>query len=521
MRSVMQIIRVLGVLVLAGSAGIASARPVAIDGGSIEGVAEPGLTVYRGVPFAAPPIGAQRWREPQPVKPWTGVRRAEAFAPACMQTGVSMPGEPPPRTSEDCLYLNVWVPAHRPEERLPVLVWIHGGGYINGATSLPLYAGDRLARKGLIVVTVAYRLGPFGFLAHPELTKESARHGSGNYGLMDQIAALRWVQRNAAAFGGDPGRVTIAGQSAGAMSVSLLMAAPAATGLFQRAIAQSGGVFEPTQIAPHYALANAERAGVDYATSVGARSLAELRTLPAAALLGGDAGAVGHPVLEPAVLPESPYDAYVAHHQRAVPVLIGWNADEARSLVDLSRVKAASFAQDIAQAWGPLPPPVIAAYPFANDDQARKARADLERDLRFGWDMWTWARLQAAAGGKVWLYRFTQAPPFPAGSVRTGWGASHFAELWYMFGHLDQESWAWRAADRRLSDAMVGYWANFVRAGDPNAAGLPRWPVFAVAGAQVLELGDPITVGGVPGLPALQVFDAVYAQVRGAPVPAH
>src|SRR5215468_4736810 len=261
----MRIIRMLGVLMLAGSAGIASARPIVVEGGSIEGVAEPGLTVYRGVPFAAPPTGAQRWREPQPVKPWTGVRRAEAFAPACMQTGVSMSGEPPPRTSEDCLYLNVWVPDHRPDERLPVLVWIHGGGYINGATSMPLYAGDRLARKGLIVVTVAYRLGPFGFLAHPELTKESARHGSGNYGLMDQIAALRWVQRNVAAFGGDPGRVTIAGQSAGAMSVSLLMAAPAATGLFQRAIAQSGGVFEPAQIAPHYLLANAERAGVDYA----------------------------------------------------------------------------------------------------------------------------------------------------------------------------------------------------------------------------------------------------------------
>jgi para-nitrobenzyl esterase len=184
-------------------------------------------------------------------------------------------------------------------------------------------------------------------------------------------------------------------------------------------------------------------------------------------------------------------------------------------------VKAASFAQDIAQAWGPLPPPVIAAYPFASDGQARKARADLERDLRFGWDMWTWARLQAAAGGKVWLYRFTQAPPFPAGSVRAGWGASHFAELWYMFGHLDQESWAWRAADRRLSDAMVSYWANFVRSGDPNDAGLPRWPVFTLAGAQVLQLGDPIAVGGVPELPTLQVFDAVYAQVRGAPVPAH
>jgi para-nitrobenzyl esterase len=421
---------------------VASARPIAVDGGKIDGTPRSGLVVYNGIPFAAPPTGKLRWREPHPVPGWPGVRRADAFAPACMQAGVSVPGESPPRVSEDCLYLNIWTPERNTHERLPVLVWIHGGGFTNGATSMPLYAGDRLARKGVIVVTIAYRLGPFGFLAHPELTKESPVHSSGNYGLMDQIAALEWVQRNIGAFGGDPRRVTIAGQSAGAMSVSILMALPRAAGLFQRAIAQSGGVFEPPQLAPGYLLANAERDGAAYATSLGAGSLAALRGLPAEALLNGSAAAVSHPVLEPSILPESPYDVFAAGRQHDVPILIGSNADEARSLIDLSRVKASTFAEDVRRAWGPLPPPLIAAYPFTDDTGARAARAGFERDLRFGWDMWAWARLHAATAKRgVWYYHFTMAPPFPEESVRAGWGASHFAELWYMFDHLDQERW--------------------------------------------------------------------------------
>jgi para-nitrobenzyl esterase len=504
-------------LIVWGAAGLASAAPVTIDAGKLEGSRQPGLVVYKGIPFAAPPTGAQRWREPQPVTPWPGIRRAVAFAPACMQTGVSMPGEPPPRVSEDCLYLNVWTPARTTSDRLPVMVWIHGGGYTNGATALPLYAGDRLARKGVIVVTVAYRLGPLGFLAHPELSKESGGR-SGNYALLDQIAALGWVQRNIAAFGGDPGRVTIFGQSAGAMSVSLLMASPRAAGLFHRAIAQSGGVFEPTQIAPGYLLANAERDGTAYAASLGAGSLAELRALPAATLLKGSAGAVSHPVIEPHVLPETPYDVFAAGRQADVPILVGSNADEARSLIDLSKIKAASFADDLQRAWGPLPPPVIAAYPFTTDDEARKARADLERDLRFGWDMWAWARLHAGTDkSRAWYYHFAWAPPFPGNSVRAGWGASHFAELWYMFDHLDQERWRWRASDRALADAMSTYWTNFAKTGDPNGAGVPPWPAFSARDGKVLYLRDPITIGGVPGEPALQVFDAVYSALRGAP----
>jgi para-nitrobenzyl esterase len=223
------------------------------DSGRVRGVDAAGVVAYEGIPFAAPPVGPLRWREPQTVQSWKGVRAATAFAPACLQLGASMPGEPDPRTDEDCLYLNVWAPAGQPRIRRPVMVFIPGGGYTNGATSLPLYWGDRLARRGVVVVTVSYRLGPLGFLTHPELTAESTRHSSGNYGLMDQAAALRWVRRNIKAFGGDPGRVTIFGQSAGAMSVSMLMTSPLGQGLFQRAIGESGGLFEPLQLAPNSA----------------------------------------------------------------------------------------------------------------------------------------------------------------------------------------------------------------------------------------------------------------------------
>ena len=430
-----------------------------------------------------------------------------------------MPGEAPPAVSEDCLYLNVWTPSSSLREHLPVLVWIYGGGYRNGSAAMPLYWGDRLARKGVIVVTIAYRLGPLGFLAHPELTRESAHRSSGNYGIMDQIAALEWIQRNIAAFGGDPKRVTIAGQSSGAISVSLLMASPRAKGLFQRAIGESGGLFEPLQLAPSYLLANAERDGEKYAASLGVTSLEELRRLPAAALLGGsNAGGITHPVIEPYVLPVTPYEAFTSGQQNDVPLLIGSNAEEARSLVDVTHVKAATFAADLERSFGSLPAPIVAAYPHATDEESRQARLDLERDLRFGWDMWAWARLQAGTGqNRVYYYSFRQRPQFPVGSVYEGWGASHFAELWYVFDHLDQAPWRWSATDRKVADEISSYWVNFVRSGNPNARGLPAWPAFGKADSQVLYIGDPITIGGVAYIDSLKVFDAVYTIVRGKP----
>jgi para-nitrobenzyl esterase len=499
-------------------ASVAAAQQALTESGTIFGVRESQLSVYKGVPFAVPPVGDLRWRPPAHVAPWTGIRKADTFAPACMQVGVSMPGETPPAVSEDCLYLNIWTPAKTVQEQLPVIVWIHGGGYKNGSASMPLYWGDRLAHKGVVVVTIAYRLGPLGFLAHPELTRESAHRSSGNYGLLDQIAALEWIQSNIAAFGGDPKCVTIAGQSSGAISVSILMASPRARGLFQRANGESGGLFEPLQLAPGYLLVNAERDGEKFAVSLGVASLQELRRLPAAALLSGKADDVSHPVVEPYVLPVTPYEAFASAQQNDVPLLIGSNAEEARALVDVTHVKAATFDSDLEHSFGPLPPAIAAAYPHGTDEEARQARLDLERDLRFGWDMWAWARLQAGTGrNQVYYYLFRQQPPFPVGSVYEGWGASHFAELWYVFDHLDQAPWRWSTADRKVADEISSYWVNVAKWGNPNGPGLPPWPAFANADSKVLYLGDPITVGGVANIKSLNVFDAVYTTVRGTP----
>jgi len=495
----------------------AMAQVVRLDTGLVQGATSDSVIAYKGIPFAAPPVGDLRWRPPLRPAAWQGVRKADTFAPACMQKGVSMPGEVPPATSEDCLYLNLWKPAGQTRGKLAVLVKIYGGGYSTGNAAIPLYWGDRLAARGIIVVTFGYRLGPFGFLAHPDLTNESPVHSSGNYGLLDQVAALQWVQRNIAAFGGDPSRVTIAGQSAGAAAASMLMASPLAKGLFHGVIAQSGGLFEPLQLAPNYLLANAEKEGTAYAASVGANSLAELRGLSAPALLGGRASSISHPVIEPYFLPRSPYEAYAAGRQNDVPVLIGSNANEAGSMItDLEATTAATFESDITRRFGRLPPQLLSAYPRQTDMEARAARLGFERDIRFGWDMWAWARLSASKRPQgTYYYHFTRNPPFPTDSLYRNWGASHFAELWYVFDQLDQERWNWSAADRRLADVMSGYWVNFTKTGNPNGAGLPDWPQFKAADQKVQYLGDDITSGGVPNLRPLQVFDEVYDGLRG------
>lgn len=504
-------------LILALGYRTAYAAPLRIESGVIQGVEANGLSIYKGIPYAAAPIGELRWREPQPVKSWRGVRNVTAFAPACMQTGVSMPGEAPPAVSEDCLYLNIWAPVRKANKRLPVIVWIHGGGYTNGSAAMPLYWGDRLAQKGVIVVTIGYRLGPLGFLAHPDLTSESRHRSSGNYGLMDQIAALEWVRKNIVAFGGDPNRVTIAGQSSGSISVSILMASPLANGLFQRAIGESGGLFEPLQLAPKFVLVNAEKDGEKFAKSLGAATIKDLRQLPATQLTSNESG-ITHPIIEPNLLPRSPYEVFVAGQQNDVPLLIGSNAQEARAMIDVSSVTAATFESGITQSVGPLPPALMATYSHTTDEEARTARLDFERDLRFGWDMWAWARLQATSGhNPVYYYSFRHGPAFPKDSVYAGWGASHFAELWYVFDHLDQNAWQWTPADRNLTAVISNYWVNFAKSGDPNGAGVPVWPAFENMKCQVQVLSDPITTDGVLGIERLRAFDTVYSQVRGQP----
>ena len=295
------------------------------------------------------------------------------------------------------------------------------------------------------------------------------------------------------------------------------MASPLSKGLFQRAIGESGGLFEPLQLGPQFLLANAERDGEKYAVSLGAPSLKVLRRLPASQLTGNAAGTV-HAVIEPYVLPASPYQAFASGTQNDVPLLIGSNADEARAMVDVSQETAATFSSDLERSVGQLPPALIAAYPHSTDEEARQAQLGLERDLRFGWDMWAWARLQAGTGrNPVFYYSFRQRPPFPAGSVYAGWGASHFAELWYVFDHLDQSPWKWTAGDRKLAAEMSSYWVNFAKSGDPNGPGLPPWPAFTETGSKVQYLADPMTVAGVANINSLTVFDSVYTMVRGKP----
>lgn len=502
---------------LVGAAGPAVAQDAMTGSGRLSGSREAGVVRYLGVPYAQPPIEDLRWRDPRQVEVWSGVREATRFAPACPQVGVSMPGEPESPTDEDCLYLNIWAPDARSEvQPYPVIVWIPGGGLTNGSTSIPLYDGAALARRGVVVVTVAYRLGVLGFLAHPELTAENEAGGSGNYGLMDQVAALQWVRDNIGAFGGDPDRVTVAGQSAGATSVSILMASPRAKGLFQRAIGQSGGLFEPLALAPRYVLENAEADGAAYGDALGALTLGELRALPVERFLGDSrADVVVHPVIEPRLLPEPPYDVFAAGRHNDVPLLVGFNAEEALSLTDVSDVTAQGFHEQLSARWGALPPALLEPYPFATDTEAQTARADLERDLRFGWDIRAWARLATAHGqSPVHVYYFARRPPYAEGSIQQTWGAGHFAELWYMFDHLDQQPWPWTQADRRLADDMADYWAAFARQGDPNGDGRPAWPAFEVGNEQVLVLDEVVRPGALPNNVSLDVFDKVYDAIR-------
>ena len=504
-------------------ASLARAEPVHLEDGDLTGATTRGVESFKGVPFAAPPVGALRWRAPQPAPAWEGVREATRYSATCMQGGDAWPvGTPAEPQSEDCLYLNIWRPAGiATSARLPVMVWIPGGGWTDGSGSAPLYDGGRLAQRGVIVVTINYRVGAFGFLAHAALARENAQASSGNYGLLDQIAALRWVQRNIGAFGGDSHRVTIFGESAGSMSVNLLTVSPPARGLFQRVIGQSGAVFIPPEMVggDAFHLAGAQAQGERFAAALGAPTLDRLREVPAAAIVKAQREFAFHFILDKEVLPQEPWSVYSAGQQAPADMLIGWNADEGRLFIAGQAVTAATLESGIAQEIGQFPVALRPWYHASDDAQARAARAAFEGDLRMGYDTWTWMRLQAATGhGKVFAYRFEQAPPYPAGSPFADFGATHGSEMRYVFDALDQESWAWRPADRQLATAMADYWTNFARTGNPNAAGLPRWPRYVVAtpahAAQVMHLGTPIHAGPETGVDSLRAMDAMFQAVR-------
>jgi para-nitrobenzyl esterase len=479
-------------LALALAAGDTMADPVRTTAGVVAGTAEPdgrGLA-FRGIPFAAPPVGDRRWREPQPVAPWPGVRQATAFGPRCEQGPIYDDMVFRDQPSEDCLYLNVWTPARSPAEKRPVMVWIHGGGFQAGSASEPRQDGARLAGKGVVVVSFNYRLGVFGFFAHPSLTKESGRGASGNYGLLDQVAALRWVRDNVAAFGGDPGNVTIFGESAGSLSVSALVASPLARGLFHRAIGESGaylgrGVLEPMS------LAASEEMGSKFAASIGAESLPALRAKPADEIL--PASLEVQPWFAPTVdgyaLPRDPNALYAAGEQAHVPLLAGSNADEVRAGVVLAREKptAKSFTEQIRSRFGGAAGAVLEVYPAGSDAEALESAAAFAGDMFLSYGTWKWTDVHGRTGGSaVYRYEFDRKIPVAPGTKVDGVpataadvGACHAGEIEYVFGTLDSRpDVPWEPADRQISERMMAYWSNFARTGDPNGPGLPPWPRY-------------------------------------------
>lgn len=484
---------------------------VTVDQGQLQGTKEDGLAVYRGIPFAAPPVGDLRWRAPQPAAKWQGTRPADKFAPQCPQ---NIPGI---TTSEDCLYLNVWSPAKSPSAHVPVLVWIFGGGFSVGGTAVPTYSGEQLAQKGVVLVSISYRLGVLGFLAHPGLSAESPQHVSGNYGLLDMIAALQWIKKNIAAFGGDPNKVTIFGESAGGIAVSQLCASPLAKGLFEGAMSESGGSFGPPRSAGQPGenmrpLADAERSGVEFARTAGAASIADLRKLPPEKLLAATRG-LAWPNIDGWVIPSDEYTLYEAKKFNDVPVLIGYNSDEGATF---SRDRAPrDYVEGVHRRYGSFADSLLKAYP-AGETTVPKTARDLSRDAAFGWHTWTWARLQSnLVKSKVFYYYFDQHPDYPADSPQAGHGSPHGMEVEYVFKHVTGgPSGKPSATDLTISDAMATYWTNFAKYGDPNGKRMPHWPAFTEQNPQLMYFAGTPHIGPLPNEEGLKALDAYFAWRR-------
>jgi para-nitrobenzyl esterase len=466
------------------AATVYAALPTQIQtqSGLVEGAtsADGNVRVFEGIPFAAPPVGNLRWQPPQPVPAWEGVRKATVFAPRCMQAPIysdmvfrdSGP-------SEDCLYLNVWTPANSTDAKLPVMVWIYGGGFAAGGSSEPRQDGSKLAEKGVVVVSMNYRLGIFGFFAHPELAKESHQHAAGNYGLMDQASAIDWVHKNIAAFGGDAENITIFGESAGSISVSAQMASPLSKNLIKRAIGESGSVFMLST--PTLSLDDAERQGSEFASATGAANLAALRALKAQDLLNAAQQNRSKfrfwPNVDGYFMPEPPRDIYASGKQAHVPLLAGWNTDEqpAAAFFGKDPHTRDSFAQKLKTLYGENAEQMLKLYPAASESQMNDSATALAGDRFISYSTWKWIDQQSQTGGSpVYRYHFEQAPPQVAGKPSRG--AYHSADIEYVFETLGSKDLPWTDSDRKLSDTISSYWTNFAKTGDPNGPGLPKWP---------------------------------------------
>ena len=493
-------------LVLAVTVAKAQPAPVKVNEGYLQGAFENGLAVYKGIPFAAPPVGELRWRAPQPAAKWDGVRQANKFAPEPMQGGNSVAGK-----SEDCLYLNVWTPAKSPNDKVAVLVWIYGGAFNFGGTAEPTYNGEKLAKKGVVLVSIAYRVGQLGFLVHPELSVENPNHVSGNYGLLDMIAALKWIKANIAAFGGDPDKVTIFGESAGGIAVSMLCASPLAKGLFVGAISESGGSFGPTRTTTFpgenmKTLHDAEAAGEAYVKGAGFPSIASLRKVDADKLPA--VRGLAWPIVDGWVIPDDQYKLYEAGKYNETPILVGYNSDEGASFSPPKTTE--DYIAAVKNRYGKFADELIKAYPPGTGTVTKTAR-DLSRDAAFGWHTWSWARLQANKGkSKVFYYYFDQHPEYPVSSPHAGYGSPHGQEVAYVFGTLDSSSLQTSKTDLDISDAMSTYWTNFAKYSDPNGSGEPKWPAFSAADPVVMYFSQTAHTGPVPGAASLKVLDAYF-----------
>jgi para-nitrobenzyl esterase len=503
--------RLLAALILitcATAPAIAQIKVAKVTGGTVEGVVQDGIASFKGIPFAAPPVGDLRWKAPQPVKPWEGIKKAHDFAPGPMQDasfGASLGG--PQKISEDCLYLNVWTAAAKAGEKRPVMVWIYGGGFGIGMTSSPMYDGANLAKRGVVLVSVAYRLGPLGFLAHPELSKESGK-GSGSYGIQDQIAGLRWVKENIAKFGGNPANVTIFGESAGAKSVGFLVTSPMAKGLFQRAISESGGAAAP----PVLTLKEAEAQGKAYLSKLGADDIKAARALSAEAIQKDTKG-MGNfkPVPDGETIADDPYAFFEAGKYNNTPVLVGTNSDEGGLFVT-QKITSATFEGYLRSKFQAGIDTILQAYPHATDAEAMRSAKDTYREASFAWSTWNWARLQAKNGKhKGFIYYFDRRTPASPN------GSSHAEEMPFVFDHISptsQPRGAGGPEDQALSELMISYWLNFAKKGDPNGPGLPVWPVFDEKEQRTMFFDKTPGARPHPNVEKIRAFDAHFAKLR-------
>ena len=468
-----------------------------VDSGSITGLKNKAgdILIFKGIPFAAPPVGDLRWKAPKLPEKWTGVKKCEDFGASPMQTEPRpflvytseflIPDHP---IDEDCLYLNIWAPSKKSITKRPVFVWIYGGGFSSGGGNVPIYDGEAMAKKGVVFVSINYRVGVFGFLSHPGLTKESDAKASGNYGLLDQIAALKWIQKNIGAFGGDAGNVTIAGQSAGSMSVHCLVASPLAKGLFHRAIAESGCAMLPTSGINTTSLSAGEAQGIMYAQDLGAKTIDEMRRMSPEDLLVKSKLRFA-PIIDGYVLPKPVTEIFAANQQNNVPLITGWNADE--GLVFAYKTKE-DFRKEAIDHYGENADTFLSYYPASTDEESNASQVALARDMIFALPDYSWANIQSDQKQKpVYVYNFTRRPPATGDFIQ--YRSFHTAEVGYALNNLAFINRPWDAIDHQLAQTMSSFWVNFAMNGDPNGKGLPLWPIYTTSENNVMVLNEKPT----------------------------